>query len=263
MIVTSVPSRAKAGFGEARDRRHRSPGTGGDHRTLEAESRARHLDRVRSGEAATAQKDVDTVLVAEPAGRVVGTDLCPDPAHPVHDRGKIDSGIVGYLHAEARGGANVEHGTAGADHGLRRHAADVEAVAAHQVTLDEGDLGPHPGGPGGTDQTGGPGTDDDQVVPALRLGVDPVGRVDVGDQLPVVLVVKGDFRRRGHRGLPGRCFLETPRIQARGACRTFPCPAHVNEVDSACRSCLIVPGTAMWSRNTQASLRTAVLAGGS
>ncbi len=52
----------------------------------------------------------------------------------------------------------------GPDQGLARHAAVVQAVAAHLVRLDQGHLGFHRRGDVGRDQTGRAGADDHQVA---------------------------------------------------------------------------------------------------
>ena len=58
----------------------------------------------------------------------------------------------------------------GADDALRRHAADVQAVAAHQVAFDQRDPRAQPGGAGGGHQAGGAGADHDQVVAPAGVG---------------------------------------------------------------------------------------------
>ena len=68
----------------------------------------------------------------------------------------------------------------------------VEAVSAHQVALHKRDLGAQSCRPDGGDQTGCAGTDHDQVVATVRGWVDPLGRVDVGDQRLVVRVPRQD-----------------------------------------------------------------------
>ncbi len=77
---------------------------------------------------------------------------------------------------------------------LRRHAADVEAVAAEQMALDQRDLGAEPGRADRAHQAGGAGADHHQVIAVLRRRVAPVRRMDVLDQPPVVLVERLDQR---------------------------------------------------------------------
>src|SRR5690606_10374500 len=59
----------------------------------------------------------------------------------------------------------------GGDEGLRRHAAVVEAVAAHPVRLDQHHVGAEPGGGGGDRQAAGTGSYDTQV--GLQHGFSP------------------------------------------------------------------------------------------
>src|SRR5437588_582964 len=75
------------------------------------------------------------------------------------------------------------------DEGLRGDAADVEAVAAQERALDQGDTAAQPGGAGGTDEARCARAQDDQVVASGRLGVGPVRRVDVAYQGLIVDVV--------------------------------------------------------------------------
>ena len=81
-----------------------------------------------------------------------------------------------------------------ADHGLGRHTADIEAVAAHQVTLDQGDFGPQAGRPGCADQSGRAGADDHQVVAGGRFGVFSFVWMNMGRQLLVVRVPWAHYR---------------------------------------------------------------------
>ena len=97
-------------------------------------------------------------------------------------------------------GAHVGRRARGADQGLRGHAADVEAVAAHEIPLDQGHARAQPGRPGGGHEPGRAGADDDEVVTPRRRGVGPGERMDVGDERLVVLVpgLEPDRRRVAH-----------------------------------------------------------------
>ena len=64
----------------------------------------------------------------------------------------------------------------------------VQAIATHEGAFDDRHLGADAGGPGGSYQSRGSGADDNEVVSVSRLGVDVVGRMDVGLQLLIVFV---------------------------------------------------------------------------
>ena len=159
------------------------------------------LDHVRREEAAVAEEDVDAGL-AGPLEAVDDADPGAQPAHARHGEAEVGGRVRGHGGAaEAPGAlAGVGPGARGADHPLGGDAADVQAVAAHQVALDQGDLGAEPGGPLGRDQTGGAGADHHQVVARGGLGVDPGVRMDVGEELAVELVQRldGEVDGRGH-----------------------------------------------------------------
>ena len=122
------------------------------------------------------------------------------PTRPLHDGGEIDAHGTADLNAEVAGAANLVGGARGGQQRLGRHTADVEAVAAEEVFLDQGDARPQAGGPGGADQARRAGADDDEVVVRRRLGVDPVRRMHVADQLTVERVRRRDLERLGrHR----------------------------------------------------------------
>src|SRR5262249_33906728 len=88
---------------------------------------------------------------------------------------------------------------------LRRHAPDVQAVAAHQVPLDQRDLRTEPRGPGGTHQPRRPRPEHDELVAVCRCRVHPLRRLHVRPELLVVRVVRqqGDCLGGASRGCCG------------------------------------------------------------
>ena len=190
--------REVAGLREPRDRRRGGAGAGRDHRLLEAQLRAVHLDGVRPAEARLAEEHVDAELVAIARRRVLVADARADAAHALHGRAEVGQPLVGHAEPELPGRPRLVHPARRADHGLRRHAADVQAVAAHQVPLDERDPGARLAAPATLTRPGGSGADHDEVVAARGRRVHPVGGVDVRDERFVVRVVRQDVDRLGH-----------------------------------------------------------------
>ena len=80
----------------------------------------------------------------------------------------------------------------GADDGFRRHAADVKAIAAHKMFLNERDLRAKASRAHGADQARCAAADDNEVVARGGRGILPVGRVDVGDEFLIVRVPRLD-----------------------------------------------------------------------
>src|SRR5207249_7798502 len=94
--------------------------------------------------------------------------------------------------AERRRIADLRAGARSSDEGLRGDAPDVEAVAAQQVLLDQGDAGAQASRAGGRHEAGRAGADHHQVVPAGRLWIDPVGRMHVMNERAVEFVIRLD-----------------------------------------------------------------------
>ena len=84
------------------------------------------------------------------------------------------------------GAADRSGGMGGADQRLRRHAAGVEAVAPHQIALDQRDSRSQAGCTDRGDEPSGARPNHNQVIAAFGLGVRPVLRMHVADQQPVV-----------------------------------------------------------------------------
>jgi hypothetical protein len=177
----------RADLGQPGQGQRGGAGAGGDHRSGKPERLAVDGDGIGAREPGLPQEDIDAQLT-ETLGGVVMADAGPQPAHALHDGGEIDLDGPGHAHPELARTADLGNGPGAAEQGLGRHAAVVEAVAAHQVFLDQGHLRAQAGRPGGADQPGRPRPDHHEVVAAGRSRVDPVRRVDVGHQLPVVTV---------------------------------------------------------------------------
>ncbi len=104
-----------------------------------------HLDGVRAGEAARRRGTRRRRGRRSAAPSRSRLRRGAQPAHALHDGGKVDARARRHVHAELARVPHLGGGARGADQGLRRHAADVEAVAAHQVALDQRDAGAEPG----------------------------------------------------------------------------------------------------------------------
>jgi hypothetical protein len=184
----------------------KGPGTGGDDRPAEAEPLTVDLDGIRGDKATLTDKDVDS-QIAKTLGAVVTTDSGSQPPHPFHDGAKIP--LARHLGpAKVLGGASgFVPGTGRADDAFRRHTAVIETVTAHQTPLHQGDFGPETDGSGGRDQTGGPSADDNQVIPLGRLGIDPIGRVNLLEQGLVVAVERLHQRLELRVESPGRFWI--------------------------------------------------------
>lgn len=159
------------------------------------------LDGAGAGEAGLAEVDFDAEL-GEAFDGVVMADDGADAAEVFHDAGEVDLRLEG-ADPPGAGEPDVMDGAGGADEGLRGNASGVEAVAAEEMTLDQGHLRPDPGGAGGADEARRPRPDDDEVVGSGRGGVLVAGRVDLFAEVQVVPVRWGDRRNRAH-GRPRR-----------------------------------------------------------
>src|SRR6516225_4176297 len=188
-------------LGQARDGRPVGPGARRDYGPAEAKGLAGNFNRVRPGESTLAEVDIDAEA-SEPSRRVVGTDYGPQPAHTFHDASEIDPHAGRNVYPELCSVANLGGGPCGPDQCLGRYAADIEAITAQEFTLDQGDLGPQPGGPGGGDQPGGARTDHYQVVPGRRFRANPLRWVDIGHESAVMFVPGQHFHGHDHSSLP-------------------------------------------------------------
>ena len=128
------------------DRRPMGAGTGGDHGPAEAEWFAGHLHRVRAGERGLPEVDIDA-KAAESSRRIVRADAGSQPAHPLHDAGKIDPHAGRNVDPELCGITNLGGDPGGPEQRLGRHATNVKAVAPQEFPLDQGHSVPSPAAP--------------------------------------------------------------------------------------------------------------------
>ena len=105
---------------------------------------------------------------------------------PLHRQREINLDVSGRRSAEMRGVAHVGIDPRRPDQRLRRHAADIQAVAADQVTLDQRNPGPEGRRTPRRHQTRRPGTNDHEVVAARRFGIAPAARPDTEQKVGVV-----------------------------------------------------------------------------
>jgi hypothetical protein len=159
-----------------------------------------------------AEEDVHAELPAEAPRRVVRTDLRADPAHPLHDGAEVHARSRRHLHPERRRVTDLPDDVRRAEHRLRGYAACDEAVAAHEVPLDQRDPGAQARGAGGGDEPRRSRADHHEVVASRRLRVVPAGGVSVLDEGAVVGVVGEQPWRRGHVVAPPH-ELPEPAVQ--------------------------------------------------
>ena len=158
----------------------------------------------------------------------------PDWANP-EPAGRYNLVVVGAGTAGLISAAGVVRELRGPDHRLRGHAADVEAVAAHEMALHERDLGAEARGHQRRDQARGAGADHDEVVAAVGGRVLPVRRMHVRDERGVVGVAGQHFDGMGHEVLlhwpvasrsARRAMRVTNRVTSAVAARPTPNSAH-------------------------------------
>ena len=158
--------------------RHGGPGAGGDDDGAGGEALQLwrcvtsaglgNLDRPRVHDAGVATQHLHAqggiALYA-----VMRRDGRNDILYPLHDRFEAEN-RRGVLQAVACAMLHFMRDLGAFDQGFARHAAVVEAVAAHFVGLNQRDFGFHGGGNIGRDQAPRTGANDDQVaVKLLRL----------------------------------------------------------------------------------------------
>ena len=206
---------AVAGIRQTGDGERGGARAGADGGPGEAQHGAVHLDGVGSGEAAVTDEDVHAES-GEPLGRVDAAEARPQLPHAGHDGAEIALHGAGKRQAEFVAACNLGPGARRPHEPLRRDAADVEAIASHQVALDQRHAGAEPGGPRRRDEPGRTGADDDDVVAPGRLGIAPRGRMNVGDERLVVRVVGQQAQR---------CILCLCRHRVPSVGRNRPAPA--------------------------------------
>jgi hypothetical protein len=129
-LVGEVGHRVEPG-----DRRHRGARAGGEDDALGAHAHIARLDHARADEARGGADHGDAQPL-EARLAVHRRDRGDDAVNVVVDLSEVDDGL-GYRHAEAAGAARALGGVRGGEQRLRRHAAVVEAVAAHRRLLDQ------------------------------------------------------------------------------------------------------------------------------
>ena len=148
-------------LGQARHRRDRRRRAGRDHEALGLHQPARDLDLARPGEARRRAQHLNA-QTRKARLQVVRRDRGDHAVQVGVDGGEIDRGLV-TVDPEAAGGADRLRRLAGGDQGFGRHAAVVQAVAAHLALFDQHDLGAHLDGARGDRETAGAGADDAKI----------------------------------------------------------------------------------------------------
>ena len=150
-----------ARIGQARDRRRRRPRAGRQHD-------APALDAMRTGLQFGAADEARLFLqhahaeLLEALDRIVGRDGGDHLVHVIHDAAEIDRGLD-RRDAEGRAVALRLRDLGGGDQRLGRHAAIVEAIAAHLGALDQHDAEAELGGARCHDQARRAGADDADI----------------------------------------------------------------------------------------------------
>ena len=150
-------------FIQPNDGRSRSPCAGGDNRLFEGQPLAPDFNGTGIEKSPSADKHIDP-QVGEPLDGVVRSNGCPQPAHPLHGLPEIKLHTIRYVHPELAGIPHGSSSAGSADQGLGRHTADIQTVAAHQVTLNQGNLCPQAGRSRRAYESCGSGADDNQIV---------------------------------------------------------------------------------------------------
>ena len=159
------------------DRRHERPRAGGDNNIAGGQGALAlggvHGDFPGRGDARAALHAIHAQLGVT-LHRIVGLDLADHLMDARHDVGEIEARRDAGEAVALRLLLQVRQPRA-LDQCLGRHAAGIQAVAAHLAFLDQRDTGFHRGGDIGAHQPGGAGADHHQIaVEVLRLLIAPV-----------------------------------------------------------------------------------------
>src|SRR5216683_430697 len=138
----------------------RGPGSCCDHRAREVQPLPTDLNGIASDEPCLPQENVDTEL-RQAMCRVVVRDAGTEAAHPLRGCGEVEADGIGRTDAERGCLANCLYCVSCSQQAFGRHAAEVETVSAHQVLLDERDLGAESGRAHGRDEPRGACAQDD------------------------------------------------------------------------------------------------------
>src|SRR5205814_5677130 len=91
-----------------------------------------------------------------------------DVGDPLPEGDQVEAAVGGQAHH--LGPLQLRQEPAGGDHGLGGNAVPQVGGTAHQVALDDGDLGSEPGGDGGGGVPARPTADDDEPDAHVRRG---------------------------------------------------------------------------------------------
>src|SRR6266481_938647 len=177
---------------------------------------------------ALAKKDVHAEC-GKPLDRIMRSNLCAHAAEPTHDVSKFNSGRRGFNPELAR----FRHGVrcAGSTNkGLGRHATIVQAVAAHEMPLNQRHARAQNRRPGCRYQAGGPCSHHYQAVPSCRFWIHPVRGMNIFDQSFIEFVSRLHLQhvRRIHCRLPPQ-LEPAPAVQPK-QCLSVAMPAPTNSV---------------------------------
>ena len=142
---------------EPGNRRDQGPRAGGEHEAPGADALPVHFDRAPAHEPRRAL-DHRRAQPFEPLDRIVGRDGGDRRVDVLRDRCEIDAGAV-EVDAQGRRPGRQGRGAGGCEQRLRRHAAPVQALAAHLALFDEDGGRAHLGRARGDRQAGRTGAD--------------------------------------------------------------------------------------------------------
>ena len=131
----------KAGLGQPLDVRRHGTRAGGDHCLRKAQGDAADLDRIVRRKSRIAKPDIDAEFL-EARSRIVLADARAQTTQALHGPLKIGFDPGRYPYPKLLRAAHVGEHARRADQYFGRHAANIEAVTAHQVALDQRDLAP-------------------------------------------------------------------------------------------------------------------------
>ena len=154
---------------EARDRRRRRSRAGRQNDAPAPDAMRPGLQLGAADEARLLLQDAHAERL-EALDRIVGRDGGDHLVHVIHDAAEVDLGLD-RRDAEGRAVALRLRGLGGGDQRLGRHAAVVEAIAAHLGALDQHDAEAELGGARGDDQAGRAAADDADVRGEDRVHV--------------------------------------------------------------------------------------------
>ena len=123
--------------------------------------------------------------------RIHPADACSKFSHSRHGGPEIGFDSIRNGQAEFPGLFHRAPRTGCANDTFGRHASDVQAIPAHQMSFDQGCLRAKRGGHRRGDQPGGPGPDDDDIVSTGWCRVYPCWRMDVVNELLIKLIHRG------------------------------------------------------------------------